>query len=95
METMHPEEVGESTATEVITRVAAWKDVDPVDLEPLSDTVNPDSLDALFAGTSRSGQISFRYGGCEVVIEGNDQVIVQALQEDSGSVADVAASQEG
>ena len=80
---------------EVITRVAAWKGIDPVELEPLSHTINPYALDALFTGTTGSGQISFRYSNCEVIIENGDQVIVQDLQVDSDSITDTATSQEG
>lgn len=65
----------------VLDAVATAEDVDPVDLPPLYDVVDPEKLDALFAplaadpATARSrGEVRFRYAGHEVVVSASGTV---------------------
>lgn len=72
----------------VIRAVAILNDVDPTDLAPLSEVVDPDALDALFApnasGISRNtnGHILFNYDAYYVRVDSSGQITVQ--QFDSG-----------
>lgn len=73
--------VEESVSEEVISAVANAKGVDPIDLVPLYEVVDPDALDALFeeGGFGRPGspdRVEFVYSDCEVVIGGDGSVTV-------------------
>ena len=93
MDSVSLEDTEKPTSENVIVRVAAWKGIDPIELEPLYNVVDPDALDALFTGTTGSGQLSFMYCGCEVIIEDNGQVVVQDPDVDSHSPIDATTSQ--
>lgn len=76
----------EQLSTKVVERVAAFKGTESVELDPLYEVINPDALNRLFtnpSGTERSGQISFVYCGCEVIVEDDGQVLVQGPPENS------------
>lgn len=67
----------------VVQAVAAAENVDPTDLQPLYDVVDPDALDALFrptaAGRPRSsGSVRFRYAQHDVVVQEGGAVRVDA-----------------
>lgn len=64
----------------VVTAVADAKDVDPVDLRPLHDVIDPDALEALFDETDgsrlRTGHVAFDYEGFLVQVEDDGAVTV-------------------
>lgn len=70
----------ESMSETVVDAVADAKGVDPLDLEPLYDAIDPDALDSLFAeapGASASPtELRFEMDGCEVVVRGGGTVVV-------------------
>ena len=71
----------ESISTTVVTAVAAVKDVDPTDLPPLYDAIDPDALNQLFRShhqhdAAAMGQVEFTFADCTVVIDGENQVTV-------------------
>jgi hypothetical protein len=79
--------MGDTSVTyEVVTEVAEQKDVPPEELRPLSDVVDPEALDTLFAsapGTDhREGRVSFAYEGLSVTIDQNGSISVTASQQD-------------
>ena len=57
----------------VVTAVAAKRDVEPTELPPLYESIDPDALDSLFAPTQtggpRRGRLEFTYDGHAVVVE--------------------------
>lgn len=63
-----PTPTEDSLSHEVIEAVAEERGTEPEDLpETLNDVVDPDALDALFAGqNSRSGMVTFRF--CEYTV---------------------------
>jgi len=64
----------------VLETVAAAERGDPVDLPPLSDTVDPEALNDLFrerAGERASPTVTFEYCGYEVTVEGSDAVTAE------------------
>ncbi len=83
---------GENTADKSISTVIAetiarHKDVDPVDLDPLYTTIDPEALDALFAplnnGKARaSGQIRFTHAGYKVTVTSDRTVDVKPIDEE-------------
>lgn len=69
----------EPLSTVVVRLVAAVTGVDPLELEPLRDRVDPDALDELFAptvdGRRRAvGEVSFPLAGCDVVVTGSGEI---------------------
>ncbi|WP_227356209.1 HalOD1 output domain-containing protein [Haladaptatus salinisoli] len=67
----------------VITAVAATKDTNPIDLDPLYEVIEPDALNDLYKRDELGRAISperveFTYCGCRVVIEGENPVTVSA-----------------
>lgn len=74
----------------VIAAVAAATDTDPLELEPLFDSVDPDALDALFANeggtTARTeGQLTFPTNGCRVTVDADGTVAAEPLYQYHGA----------
>ena len=68
-----------SPSEAVIEAVADAEGVEPTDLQPLYDVLDPDALDALFqprshGGRSSRGQIAFEYHGYEIHVDEDGQV---------------------
>lgn len=64
----------ENISIKVITSVAQCQETDPLDLPPLIEYVDADSLNRLF--TSGTGYVKFQYAGCEVTVDSNGKVEV-------------------
>jgi hypothetical protein len=74
----------ESASQAVVAAVAAETGADPMTLEPLYGVLDPDALDALFAGdestpTAPPVRVEFTYAGCAVSVTGNGAVDVTEL----------------
>lgn len=67
----------DSATSRVLEAVAVTSGVDPLELPPLYDVVDPDKLDALVASTT-DGKVSFTYAGYEVTVDGGSGVEVSA-----------------
>jgi len=65
-----------SQSTKVVEAVADELDVDPMDLDPLIEVIDPDALDTLFKGQNRSGEIRFSYSGYRVIVQEDGQVML-------------------
>ena len=69
----------EDISETVVSAVADAKGVDPLDLDPLYDAIDPDALDSIFrhAGAgSTVTKLSFEMDGCEVLVRGSGEVAV-------------------
>lgn len=64
--------------TAVVGAVADAKAVDPLDLPPLYEAVDPDALGDLVGGAAGGARIEFAYAGCRVVVRGDGTVAVDA-----------------
>lgn len=75
---MSDHEVWQSASGAVVERVAEAEGVDPLDLDPLYEAIDPDALDKLCGGVGRDGRpsarIVFDYHGYTVVVDGPDSV---------------------
>lgn len=76
----------DAVSQRVVDAVAAASDVDPLDLPPLYDVIDPDALDDLFADTTSTGRtgsarVVFTLDGCEVTVSGDGTVDVSAPDE--------------
>lgn len=61
---------------EIVETVAALKGVATSDLAPLYTVIDPDALEDLFTGPSQNGHVTFRYEGCTVQIDADDQITI-------------------
>lgn len=84
----------------VIAAVADALDVDPLELPPLYDVVDPDALDQLFdhgspAGGNGPGRVVFTMADCEVVVHSDGSVDVTAPvdRNSASSVAGLAETE--
>jgi hypothetical protein len=62
---------------EVVTVVADAKEVGPMELSPLYDVVDPDTIDSVMQHSDDSFELSFDYDGVRVVVTA-DEVVVEA-----------------
>lgn len=71
-----------SLTVTVVEQVANRENVDPLELPPLHDAIDPDALDALFDKPEAAVDgVTFRYQGYEVVVEGPERVRVTPLDD--------------
>ncbi|WP_435347259.1 HalOD1 output domain-containing protein [Haloarchaeobius sp. HRN-SO-5] len=61
-------------STQVVEEVARAKDVDPLSLDPIIESVDPDALDRLFDSRNRGLQLTFEYEGYTVTVDGDRQI---------------------
>jgi len=84
----------------VLETVAAAERVDPIDLPPLSDAVDPEALNELFrppTGDRAAVTVTFEYCGYEITVDGPAAVTVEpvapaatALGTDTSAGADAS-----
>lgn len=75
----------EAISQQVVEAVADAKGVDPLDLPPLYNTVDPDALDSLFSHAeshSAIAELRFTIEGCEVLIRGSGEVVVTTGEDE-------------
>lgn len=75
----------ESVSTAVIRAVSAVKGRKPASLQPLSDVIDPDALDALFDSRSNDGpqthrRLSFSYSSCHITIENSGFLTIEQVE---------------
>lgn len=59
----------------VITIVSDFIGRDPLELDPLCESIDSDALDALFTGVISSvSRLTFQYSGCEITV-GTDDIV--------------------
>ncbi|WP_049927654.1 HalOD1 output domain-containing protein [Halopiger goleimassiliensis] len=72
----------EPLSVRVVQEIAAYDDVDPMDLSPpLYSSIDPTALDALFESTSttgkRSGQVTFEYEDKRVAVASDGSIEIE------------------
>jgi len=77
------EPVAKSPSEAVVEALADAKGVDPLELEPLYEVIDPDALDALFDprgdGDRRAGRVEFRTSGYRVEVTSTGRVHLTSL----------------
>ena len=77
----------ERMVSAIVSGVAACTGRGVTDLPPLYDVVDSEALEQVFAsplGSRRhpnDGRFVFTYAGCEVVVDGDDELTVRLLEE--------------
>ena len=75
---MSEPEAWQPASVAVVERVAGAEGVDPLDLDPLYEAIDPDALDTLCGGAGRDARpparIVFEYHGYTVIVDGPDSV---------------------
>ncbi|WP_435349763.1 HalOD1 output domain-containing protein [Haloarchaeobius sp. HRN-SO-5] len=61
-------------STQIVEAVAQAKDVDPLSLDPIIESVDPDALDRLFDNSNQGLQLTFEYEGYTVTVDGDRQI---------------------
>jgi hypothetical protein len=65
-----------SVSERVVWAVADQSTTDPLELPPLFETIDPDSLDNLVRMMT-DGQVSFRYAGYEITVDSGGSLKVE------------------
>ncbi|WP_276256725.1 HalOD1 output domain-containing protein [Halomontanus rarus] len=67
----------------VVLAVADASGVDPLELPPLGDTIDPDALNELFMARSEStvAKVTFEYAGYDVTVRGDGEIQARTTQE--------------
>lgn len=65
-----------SISEAVILAVARVRDMDPLELSPLGDSVNPIALNVLFEDESFTGNVTLQYEGYEVTVTSDGQIVI-------------------
>ncbi|MFB6183036.1 MAG: HalOD1 output domain-containing protein [Haloarculaceae archaeon] len=83
---MSSQRIGEadSLTTAVVEEVARAKGVDVLDLDPLYESVDLDTLDDLFA-SGFDGRVEFTYEDYVVSVRGRQQIAVDRTEPSSSS----------
>lgn len=72
-------------ATKVVEAVAAVEGVDPTEVGPLNDAVDPDCLSRLFSPGSEGGRadgyVAFTFGGHTVTVDSEGTIVVWQDEE--------------
>lgn len=82
--------VGTSASEQVVETVANHSNTDALDLPPLFDTLDPDSLDTLIRGMT-DGKVSFDYAGYHVTVNSHGTIEVDEQLPSGSTVTEAAA----
>lgn len=82
--------MGSPVSEQVVQTVANRSNTDALDLPPLFDTLDPDSLDTLIREMDK-GKISFEYAGYNISVD-SQRVIEVDQQPTSAGTAKIAAA---
>ena len=75
----------ETITSRVAQRIAEERDDQPIEIEPLYETVDPESLNTLFRGDSSVighdlNQVQFYHAGCCVTVSSDGTITVSRLE---------------
>jgi|AntRauMinimDraft_4_1070384.scaffolds.fasta_scaffold00087_34 hypothetical protein len=87
----------ETISQRVINQVAAATGTDPLDLDPLYYSVDPDCLNSIFesdvsAPSRNSGRVQFSMAGCEVTVSADGSVDVSPPSGESATTSPAIAT---
>jgi len=68
-----------SPSQAIVMGIAERKGVNPTQMPPLYEMVDPEALDGLFQN-EQSGQVMFEYAGYEVIVHGNGYIDIHEVE---------------
>lgn len=72
----------ETPVQTVIDAVSTAENIDPCRLPPLYEAIDPNALNALFAGRERTnGTVVFHYNGYRITVTSDDTVTMEEITE--------------
>lgn len=66
----------------VVNRISEHEGVDPIDLPPLYEEIDLETLELLFKNTSQHLYVGFNYLGYRISIDGEDTITITASHEE-------------
>ncbi|WP_224337586.1 HalOD1 output domain-containing protein [Haloprofundus halobius] len=81
----------QNVSNAVVLAVAEARNVDPLELDPLYDVIDPDALDAIFSSagpTDNSMELDFEMAGCQVTVRGTGEIRVELSPSEAAAVVD-------
>jgi len=84
------------TLTEaIVIAISDGTGVDPLDLDPLYDSLDPDALertvDSTIGETADPGEVTFTHAGCEVTVHDDRRIVVAPRGTASPTTGSVAS----
>lgn len=73
--------IGDAPSVHVVQEIATAEEIDPTELRPLHEVLDPDALDELIHGASADLTVEFAYGGYSVRVDGAGRVTVDAVDQ--------------
>lgn len=70
--------MGTSVSEQVVQAVANKSNTDALDLPPLFDTLDPDSLDTLIQEMNK-GEVAFDYAGQHITVNSRGEVVITEM----------------
>lgn len=64
-------------STRVALRLAERKGVGVEELTPLAETIDPESLNRLFASDSQAAHVTFTHDGYDITVTGDDRIVIE------------------
>ena len=81
---------GDTIPGRIVRRVATATDSDPLELPPLYEAIDPDTLDSLVEGMA-DGELSFAYAGYQVSVDSVGTVSVDVRPAGSPATEQVTS----
>lgn len=84
------EQNGDEVSERVVYKVADVLNLDPIEIDPLYETVDPDALNSIFqtsTGSRYNGRVEFTVEGCDVAVYETGRVEVASPAESTGKPA--------
>lgn len=69
---------GTSVSEAVILALIRVADVDPLEIPPLGESLNPIALDSLFEDDSFTGNMTFQYEAYEITVTSDGDITIAA-----------------
>ncbi|MBV0923065.1 hypothetical protein KTS45_02535 [Halomicroarcula limicola] len=67
----------QSVATVVALELAAVRNEDPMDIAPLSDSINTDALNAFFRGSDADFELTFTHEGHAITVSSTEVTVAR------------------
>lgn len=71
----------DSLVVEVVSLVSEAKGIEPLELPPLAETIDPEAIERILeSDVNESATVRFEYAGCEIGVTANGEIFVLSSQ---------------